>query len=135
MNLHLRHTKTVACTRDIISNAPAVNTINRRVFLPVLYYILNFIIHANIYTVPLNYNFISTRVYTRGTTQFHACKMLKSCVEIIIYTRRVRVIYTRRGMPRHDTAWYYTRRGYCFYIHRPPAEIDRNQLLGVWLHR
>ena len=86
-------------------------------------------------TVPLNYNFISTRVYTRGTTRFHACKMLKSRVEIIIYTRRVRVIYTRRGMPRHDTAWYYTRRGYCFYIHRPPAEIDRNQLLGVWLHR
>ena len=49
--------------------------------------------------------------------------------------RRVRVIYTIRGMPRHDTAWYYTRRGYCFYIHRSPAEIDRNQLLGVWLHR
>ena len=86
-------------------------------------------------TVPLNYNFIFTRVYTRGTTRFHACKMLKSRVETIIYTRRVRVIYTRREMPRHGTAWYYTRRGFCFYIHRPPAEIDRNQLLGVWLYR
>ena len=57
--------------------------------------------------------------------------MLKFHVEIIIYMRRVRVIYTRRGMPRYDTAWYYTRCGYCFYIHRPPAEIYRNQLLGV----
>ena len=85
-----------------------------------------------IHTVPLNYNFISTCVYTHGTTRFHACKMLKSREEIIIYTRRVRLIYTRRGMLRHDTAWYYTRRGYCFYIHRPPAEIDRNQLLGVY---
>ena len=29
MNLHLCHTKTATCTRDIISNVPAINTINR----------------------------------------------------------------------------------------------------------
>ena len=57
---------------------------------------------TRIHTVPLNYNFISTRMYTRGTTRLLAWNMLKSRVEIIIYTRR--------GMPRHDT-WYYMRRG------------------------
>ena len=41
------------------------------------------------------------RVYTHGTTRFYACKMLKSHVETIIYMRWGRVIYTRRGIPRH----------------------------------
>ena len=55
--------------------------------------------------------------------------MLKSRVEIIIYTRRVRVIYTRRGMPRHDTAWYYTRRGYWLIA---STYIDpRQKLTGI----
>ena len=36
----LSHKKPVACTRDKISNAPTVNTINR--ILRVLYYIVNF---------------------------------------------------------------------------------------------
>ena len=40
--------KTATCTRDIIGNGPAVNTINRRGVLHVLYYIVNFRILANI---------------------------------------------------------------------------------------
>ena len=55
--------------------------------------------------------------------------MLKSRMEIIIYTRRGRVIYTRWGMPQHDT-WYYTWRGYYFYINRLAAEIDRISYLA-----
>ena len=36
-------------------------------------------------TVPLNYNFISMRVYTHGTTRFYACKMLKSRMETYLH--------------------------------------------------
>ena len=72
--------------------------------------------------VPLNYNFISARVYTCGTMWFHVCKMPKSLVEIIIYTRQKRVIYTTCVITRHVII--YTRRGYCFYINRFSAEIS-----------
>ena len=48
MNLRLHHTKTATCTYDIISNAPAVNIITDTMFLHVLYYIVNFIISADI---------------------------------------------------------------------------------------
>ena len=51
MNLHLRHTKTAACTQDIISNAPTINTINMCSFLHVLHYIVDFIICADIYNL------------------------------------------------------------------------------------
>ena len=46
MSLHLHHTKTVACTRDIISKEPAINNtiITDTMFLRVFYYIVNFII-------------------------------------------------------------------------------------------
>jgi len=37
-------------------------------------------------TVPLNYNFISTRVDTRGNTRYFVCKMPKFPVENIIST-------------------------------------------------
>ena len=50
----------------------------------------------SLYTVPLNYNFILTRVDTRGNTQYFACKIPKFPVEIIISTRRdVAFIRTR----------------------------------------
>ena len=40
-----------------------------------------------ILTVPLNYNFIFTRVHTRGAMQYFACQMPKFPVEIQISTR------------------------------------------------
>ena len=40
------------------------------------------------YTVPFNYNFIFTRVSTRGNTRYFACVQLNSSVEILISTRR-----------------------------------------------
>ena len=81
--------------------------------------------------VPLNYNFMSTCVYTHGTTRFYACKMLKSRVETVIYTRRGRVIYTRHEMPRHNKC-YYTRRGYCFYIQTPGK--NRQESVTAWAY-
>ena len=57
-------------------------------------------------TVPLNYNFIFTRVHTRGATQYLACQMPKFLVEIQISTRR----YV--ALPRDET-WHvaFTRDG------------------------
>ena len=40
------------------------------------------------YTVPLNYNFISTHVYTHGSQRLFVCKMLKFLMFIIIYMRQ-----------------------------------------------
>ena len=66
------------------------------------------------HTVPLNYNFIFTRVYTRGTTQYFACKMLKFPVENIISTRRdawhfheTCGISTRRVAFPRDETWHF----------------------------
>ena len=42
--------KAAACTRDIISYAPIINYNRHDVFLYVLYYIMNFIIHMCQYT-------------------------------------------------------------------------------------
>ena len=39
-------------------------------------------------TVPLNYNFIFTRVSTRGAMQYFACEIPKFPVEICISTMR-----------------------------------------------
>ena len=50
-------------------------------------------------TVPLNYNFIFTRVHTRGATQYFACQMPKFLVEIQISTRR------DMALPRDET-WH-----------------------------
>ena len=41
-----------------------------------------------IYTVPLNYNFILTRVSTSGATKYFVCQMPKFPMEICISTRR-----------------------------------------------
>ena len=51
------------------------------------------------YTVPLNYNFIFTRVDMHGATQYFACEMPKFPMEILISTRQDVV------SPRDDT-WY-----------------------------
>ena len=52
-------------------------------------------------TVPLNYNFILTRMSMSGATKYFACQMPEFPVEICILTRRDmafrRGIYTRCG--------------------------------------
>ena len=57
-------------------------------------------------TVPLNYNFIFTRVQTRGAMQYFACQMPKFLVKIQISTRR------DVALPRDET-WHvaFTRDG------------------------
>ena len=59
-----------------------------------------------VHTVPLNYNFIFTRVHTRGATQYFACQMPKFLVEIQISMRR------DVALPR-DKTWHmaFTRDG------------------------
>ena len=41
-----------------------------------------------VYTVPLNYNFIFTRMHMRGAMQYFACQVPKFLVEIQISTRQ-----------------------------------------------
>ena len=69
----------------------------------------NEVIVERYHTVPLNYNFILTRVSTSGATKYFACQMPEFPVEIQISTRRDmafrRGIYMRRG------TWHFTRDG------------------------
>ena len=67
--------------------------------------------YSFIYTVPLNYNFILTRVSTSGATKYFTCQMPEFPVEIQISTRRD--VAFRRGVYR-DTrrgTWHFTRDG------------------------
>ena len=57
------------------------------------------------YTVPLNYNFIFTRVDMRGAVQYFTCQMPKFAVEICISTRR------EVALPRDETWYLHERRG------------------------
>ena len=50
-----------------------------------------------VHTVPLNYNFIFTRVHTCGAMQYFACQMPKFLVEIQISTTRD-VAFTHDGI-------------------------------------
>ena len=51
------------------------------------------------------------------------------------------VIYTRRGMPRHDTCYYtdvtviiYTRHDYCFYIHTYIDSWQKSTRISYWMY-
>ena len=60
-------------------------------------------------TVPLNYNFILTRVSTSGATKYFACQMPEFPVEIQISTRRD--VAFRRGIYMRHGTWHFTRDG------------------------
>ena len=75
-------------------------------------------IHMYTRTVPLNYNFILTRVSTSGATKYFVCQMPEFPVEIQIST--LRDVAFRRGISLHET-WhvaFYTRWNRDFYTLR-----------------
>jgi len=88
------------------------------------------------YTVPLDYNFISTHVDTRGNTQYFACKMPKFPMENIISTWR------DVAFP-HNKTWLFhkTRYGISMWHDQPngiwddyyyvPCECSYSQLKSV----
>ena len=57
-------------------------------------------------TVPLNYNFIVTRVSMSGATKYFACQMPNFAVEICISTRRD--VAFRRGIYTRRSTWHFT---------------------------
>jgi len=71
-----------------------------------------------VYTVPLNYNFISTRVDTRGNTWYFVCKMPNFPVENIIS------MWRDVAFPRDDT--------WLFHVTRHGIYTRRDQPNGIW---
>ena len=110
MNLRFL-TKTATCTRDIISNVPTVNTIiNRR---NVLYYIMNFIMRANIYhslilTFGSRFQIIN---YLMPESLVLLCQNLIPCF--------LTFCSSERSIPTHFLNYYFST-----YIHR---QIDRQR--------
>ena len=78
-----------------------------------------YIIYYNVHTVPLNYNFIFTRVSTRGATKYFACEIPKFPVEICISTRR------DVALPRDET-WYFHETWYVAFPHDGIVTFTRN---------
>ena len=66
-------------------------------------------------TVPLNYNFILTRVSTSGATKYFACQMPEFPVEIQISTTRD--VAFRRGIYMRRGTWHFTRDGIVTFTH------------------